>query len=890
MRPRRILRPALALALALGWAVLAGWTSPAAAQPAGSLDEAAELQRAGRVADAAGDYVRAERALLRASELFERGLGAEHPQVSSVKTALCNVYEHMGDYARALPFCEAAVDIAERAYGPRDVRVAVIVGNYALVCQELGRFQQAELLYSRALDIYGGAGPTTREIPGALHSLGSLYFQAKDFARAEPLLLKSAKAAERILGPEDPGTANAYNTLGVLYAAMGKLDQAEAQLLRAIAILEKRLGPDHPHLASSYLNLGALYLRTGAIAGAIAAHARGADIEEKSLELVLSGGSEAQKRTFMRTMRSGTDGIVSVHAVAAPDDAGAGRLALLTILRRKGRVLDAMTQGLSALRGRLGDADRAELDQLGAKRSALAALVLGATSATPDQRARQAALEADVQRLDASVSARSAEYRAVAAPVSIASVAAAIPDGAALVEIAAYRPVDFKSVARGFQPARYRAYVLDHAGNVRWVDLGAAAAIDGAVTALRRALAARSAGAQAAARDLDARVMQPIRGLLGRAETIFLSPDGSLNLVPFAALVDESGRFLVERFAFDYVTSGRDLLRLTSHGAPRGGALIIADPDFGPAPAARGTGGGLANATFKALPGTAEEALALGGLLADAQVLTGVDATATAIAQARAPRILHVATHGFFLPDEPPEPAPKPAAKPGDPAGDQRGFDLEERARIENPLLRSGLVLAGANLHGRGKDAGIFTALEASGLDLFGTKLVVLSACETGLGDVQNGDGVYGLRRALVIAGAETQVMSLWKVDDAATRDLMIAYYKALLGGGERGAAMRGVQRAMLAAKPTAHPFYWASFIVSGDPSSLEGKLIAAARAEEPRAPGQLDPGPRGCSCETTGATARGPQPWVFFLASLGLFARAARGRRHSRNRSVIPS
>ena len=209
-------------------------------------------------------------------------------------------------------------------------------------------------------------------------------------------------------------------------------------------------------------------------------------------------------------MRSGTDGMVSVHAVAAPSDPSAARLALLTILRRKGRVLDALAQGNAALRGRLGDADRAELDQLGTKRSALAALVLGIEQHLAEQRAQQAALEAEVQRLEASLGARSAEYRVATAPVTIESVAAAIPDGAALVEIVAYRPVDLKAAAKGFQPAHYRAYVLDHRGDVRSIDLGAAAAIDGSVTALRKALAAKSAGAEAAARDLDGRVMQPI--------------------------------------------------------------------------------------------------------------------------------------------------------------------------------------------------------------------------------------------------------------------------------------------------------------------------------------------------------------------------------------------
>ncbi len=122
--------------------------------------------------------------------------------------------------------------------------------------------------------------------------------------------------------------------------------------------------------------------------------------------------------------------------------------------------------------------------------------------------------------------------------------------------------------------------------------------------------------------------------------------------------------------------------------------------------------------------------------------------------------------------------------------------------KIENPLLRSGLALAGANRLKSGDDDGILTAQEAAGLDLWGTKLVVLSACDTGVGEVKNGEGVYGLRRALVLAGSETQVMSLWPVSDKGTRDLMIEYYWRLLRGEGRSAALRAVQLQMLKPKP----------------------------------------------------------------------------------------
>lgn len=219
-----------------------------------------------------------------------------------------------------------------------------------------------------------------------------------------------------------------------------------------------------------------------------------------------------------------------------------------------------------------------------------------------------------------------------------------------------------------------------------------------------------------------------------------------------------------------------------------------------------------------------------------------------------APSILHIATHGFFLPDQQRDEAAEANA---------RGLALGNApaaARGENPLLRSGLALAGANERGgtaaTGED-GVLTAYEAAGLDLWGTRLVVLSACETGVGEVQNGDGVYGLRRALVLAGSETQVMSLWQVSDDATRDVMIAYYRLLQDGAGRGDALRQVQLAMLAGGRRAgdaqnqrgldvrpggrhaggnwsHPFYWAAFIGSGAWHGMsENRPQAPSGAEE---------------------------------------------------------
>lgn len=215
--------------------------------------------------------------------------------------------------------------------------------------------------------------------------------------------------------------------------------------------------------------------------------------------------------------------------------------------------------------------------------------------------------------------------------------------------------------------------------------------------------------------------------------------------------------------------------------------------------------------------------MAIKAILPKASVLLRQQATEAALKRVRSPRILHIATHGFFLSD-PEEQGPETQNVPGD--DPLRASELRLNrwaAHVRNPLLRSGLALSGANREKKGDDDGLLTALEVAGLDLWGTKLVALSACDTGLGKIKIGEGVLGLRRALVLAGSESQVMSLWSVSDERAKDVMIPYYKALRRGAGRGEGLRRVQLQMLQSKDLHHPFYWAAFIQSGEWANLNG-------------------------------------------------------------------
>lgn len=780
-----------------------------------------------------GDYVRAERLFKRALAIVEKTAGPESEDYSITLNSLALLYSDKGDDESALPLLRRALAIREKVLGPEHSSVAASLSSIAYIHNERREYAQAVELYERALRIVEKTlGPETPLYASTLNNLAITCIAAGDAARGEGLARRALELREKVLGPEHPDVAVSLNTVAYLSFIKGEFVKEEPLYLRALRIAEKSLGPDHPTVGTYLANLSTVYWGRGDTRRALEHLTRASELRERNLALVLSTGAEEQKRRYMATLADETDANVSFHVRAAPADRDAAALALLTVLRRKGRVLDALTDQIETLRRHLNPQDRALLERLSAARSALARLVLDGAGGA-DASAERARLQTEVERLEAEVSERAgAELRAQAQPVTLEAVRRAVPPGAALVELVLYRPYDPQGAPqKRFGAARYVAYVLRGEGDEpRWVELGEAAAIDREAAALRAALTdPRRADVSDRARALDELLMRPVRRLLGETRRVFLSPDGALNLVPFGALVDEHRRFLVEDYSITYLTSGRDLLRLQARAESRGGPVVIADPQFdradgpsaggetprggdGDAPARRSAS--LAGASFASLPGTREEASALGAILPGARVFTEARATESVLKSLSAPSVLHVATHGFFLPDE------GRAGAGGASETQTRGLTLARpKVEGENPLLRSGLALAGANRRegGAGED-GILTALEAAGLDLWGTRLVVLSACETGVGDVRNGDGVYGLRRALVLAGAESQVMSLWQVDDAATRDLMVAYYRRLQAGEGRTEALRAVQLEMLRGRmPRTHPFFWASFIQSGD-------------------------------------------------------------------------
>jgi CHAT domain-containing protein len=527
-------------------------------------------------------------------------------------------------------------------------------------------------------------------------------------------------------------------------------------------------------------------------------------------------------------------------------------LALRVLLERKGRVLDLGRETLSVLRNRASLADLDQIDALQSTRAQLAYLTHAQPSPRADYallRKRREALISQAEMLEGVLSRRFSDLRHETTPVTVEAVQMLIGQRRALVEIAAYEPFvpTARKVDERWGKERYVAFVLFAQGEPVLVDLGERAPLDELASRHLAAIEHLSDDADSLARQLHDAVMKPLRKALGSVRDLWLSPDGALSGLPWAALIDENGRPLVESYRLTYLTSGRDLLRLSDSEQANGPAIVMGAPAYDGSPRSKPGLQLASQATvetstrprgaeklhFQPLPATASEARRVAQLWPGAAAILGPQATEGVLKAANQPTIVHLATHGFLLEGTPAPPTP----------GESRGFALDGvlgrtpvQISMENPLLLSGLALAGANQPGAGPDDGLLFALEVSALNLRGTKLVVLSACQTGQGTSSSGEGMYGLRRALVLAGSQAQVLSLWKVQDDTTARFMVAMHQKLAAGVARADALRDTQLELLRDKRTAHPFYWAAFFLQGNPTSFDGK--APRTLESPAAVG----------------------------------------------------
>jgi CHAT domain-containing protein len=808
------------------------------------LQTAATLQGLAVLYKDMGQYARAEPFYQRSLKIIQDKLPGDHPEVARYLNNLAVLKREMGQYDQAETLYRRALKIGEARFGKDHPWVATSLNNLAALHKDLEQYDKAEALHRRSLQIQEARGEQLA-VAISLNNLAALYKDMKQHDKAVPLYARASRIWQDKLGEDHPYVAAALNNLGELHLAARQYDKALPLFQQALKIRQKKLNKEHPHLAVSLNNLAELYARTGQPEKAAALFDRARRSARRYLAAVLPGLTERDKAGFFANTgaRADLEKALSL-ALAHKKDADLAALSAAWLAGSKGSAQESLASALLLARqnndSRLGKIAQ----KLLSIRQQLARLTLSTPYAGQEkQRSQQIeTLTSEEQELGKQLR-QAGSKGAVADWVELTELRKALPANAVLIDVAHFRVFDFAAKAEktSRRAAHYAAWVTPKKGPVQLIDLGSADKIDAAIKSFRAAMkdAGKHISEQGEGRadkalraHLDALselVLTPLLPHIGRSKRWVISPDGNLWLVPFEALTLADGTFAIEKHTIGYLTSGRDLAPSAAPKVKTSAPLVLADPDFDLDPQraraeakrllgketaheqkTRSLAAALRRETVGRLEGTGEEARAITPSLksyagVEPRVYLREQALETIVKSVRCPRVLVLCTHGFFEPD----PSTADKGKP--------------EKQWHNPLLRCGLLLAGCNKAGKETDGddGVLTGLEVVGTDLRGTELVVLSACETGLGEVQIGEGVAGLRRAFQLAGTRAVVSTLWKVPDKESARLMTLFFRNLSKGSSRSAALRAAKVQIIKERrddyAVAHPFFWAAFTLTGE-------------------------------------------------------------------------
>jgi CHAT domain-containing protein len=763
-----------------------------------------------------GDLPMAERLQRQAVDAWSAKLGPDHPYVARGITALADIAVERKETVKAHTLYTRALRIRLRAFGNDHPDVASTLVSLARVDAANGKLTQALTNVSHAIDIYqrGVASQEPDHLARALELKGQLQLKQGDFADARATFADAVDRRMQMFGARHPLVAASQVDLAIADFALGMNDVATDGALNA-----ERTGRDHLRFTIRYLpeRQGLLYA---------AKRPRGLDL---ALSLVAAGPFPEVPLVL--------DSVVQSRGV------------ILDELAARAGSTSSLDPQIMALSVRVGQA-----------RERFANLMLrsfkGEEQVPPNllDEARREKEDAERALVEGSASARAERARASA---GLEDVRQALPTNSALISYVRYDRTTFtrsNGTKLSHITPSYMALVMS-VRTVAAIPLGPAADVDALVgkwhgeilegANLSTPTPATGQPYRAAGAALRHRIWDPLAPHLAGIDRVFIVPDGSLNLVAFDALPTSRNKYLVETGPIvHYLSAERDLVALRETSPLGKGLLAIGGAAFDAAPSnGATTAAGLSTARsgcsslqllqFDPLPGTqlevgdvsrlwnaADEFVAQGRAI----VLTGREAGKRQFKEmASGRRILHIATHGFFLGN-----GCGPISPPATRSVGGLAIRPDRRLSTEmagNPLVMSGLAFAGANGRQQRKtsgDDGILTAEEVTGLNLEGVEWAVLSACDTGLGEVKAGEGVLGLRRAFQIAGARTVIMSLWAVDDQAARTWMRTLYRVRLQRHLNTAdAMHDASLTVLRDRRTrgqnTHPFYWAGFVAAGD-------------------------------------------------------------------------
>lgn len=739
-----------------------------------------------------GRYNEAEKTLASALQVVAaNNLKASMPY-SIILNNQAMLFQAIGRFEEGVASLTEAINVAEKLQSKKSKNHLKFLSNLALLYQEMGKYPEAERIY---LSMESRLGKSNPDYASMLNNQAALYMLMGKQDKVEGLLQSAAAIYKNNFGENNPAFAKVTSDLGNFYRISSRYDAALPLLEKALAIRENTLGKNHPHYVQSQEDLAILYWKSNAVDKAYALYR---DVMQKSLEFInryFPPMSEAEKTKywdvlsprFQRFYNFAVETSAELPETVKDlfDYQIATKALLLNSTNKVKQTIFASKDGV-LIRDYLIWVDQKEQ---------LARLYAYSKTELSAQKINLDSIQQATNAMEKSLSERSKDFSEgfAASSIHYGQIRDLLGDNEALVEIIRVRKFDQLFT----DDSRYIALILRKGMATPEMKV----LENGLQLETRYAKYYRNSIQQKVQDDYSYdQYWAAIDPALQNKKVIYFSPDGVYNQINLNTFRRPGGDYLVNRYDITILGNSKDLLALRKRKTttPSKNATLVGFPDYG-------------GPALTPLPGTNEEINGISSILKTSgyklAILTKSLATESKLKSVKGPELLHIATHGYFLEDV-------------QKTGSAFGIHLENAG--DNPLLRSGLMLAGAAKTMTGvsspnlssNDNGILTAYEAMNMDLEGTQLIVLSACETGLGDVRAGEGVYGLQRAFLVAGADALIMSLWKVDDSATQLLMKSFYANWIKLRNKQKAFKQAQLQLMA--KYKEPYYWGAFVMMG--------------------------------------------------------------------------
>jgi CHAT domain-containing protein/Tfp pilus assembly protein PilF len=775
-----------------------------------------------------GRLVDAEPLFKEALEINKRVYKTDHSEISSSLNNLAYLYYYQGRYSDAERIWLESLEMDRRIYKGDNLSISFVLNNLGNLYKDQKRYLESEIVFKESLEISQRICHSDHEVIAAsLNGLGCLYFEMDKLKESETNYIAGLEMFKRLNKGDYRGVATTMNNIADLYASQDRFVEAEEYLKKALEIRQRLFKGSNPDIAVNLLDLAIIsyYLN-----------------KKDEVESLLLESVEAQKNIYSSNSISLSEKEKEQYWDKMSKYFDYYYSLFIKIIRNKPGMTGNLYDNLLFTKGLLfNSANKIKKRILESNDSILISkfkdlvsqkeILLKFYSLPVDTIKKWGynidSLENITNDLEKELSLKSEDFKQSyeKKKVNWKLIQAFLKPDEVAIEMVRFRLND----KHRFSDTIYYAALIvsdQTTENPDIVFLDNGKELEEIFYNQYRNFVKMKASDNESFKQFWQKIFEKTKDY----KKIYFSPDGIYNKLNISTLQVEPGKYLLDYQEIHQLNSTQDIL-LGYYSKQKetnvyNSAVLIGNPDFSLSQdkvkekertilsqkeILERSSTSARTMTIPPLPGSEKEVDNISKYLKrkkwDVFKYTRGDAVKAVIKTANSPRVLHIATHGLFLSDIK--------------LGDKDVFGIESKRIIGNPLLRSGLFFAGASstldedFRPSGYDNGFLTAYEAMNLNLDKTELVVLSACETGLGEIKNGEGVYRLQRAFIQAGAKSIIMSLWSVSDEATQELMSTFYKEWLGGKTKREAFHFAQ--MKLKEKYTYPYFWGAFVMVGE-------------------------------------------------------------------------